>query len=323
MIMKNTFYLALTLLLFNFTSFGQNPIVTVDISSLDFEDMDRQMMHISNGKTGYFFKESTTLSIEVWGLPAYLELRVYNKRKGFSLIKRIWVEQTQITLKGSISNLEILPHSPTQSSVDEHYSSIEIVKPIDPDLISSRPYLAYLANSTPLYTSEYISKTISQLPDSLQDFWATKQLNIYLSTLDAIDYNTSTKKLTSFSAINRENEEQKVTLTPGKYLLLDFSGPGCIPCLEDIDKLVAFNTKYLDKLDIVVIWDKLTYEQWMNYMPKFLSKITYPNLLSTRGTIFKEFDVTVAPTYILFNPDGTLQKTWKGRLTKDISKYLD
>ncbi|SOE22753.1 hypothetical protein SAMN06298216_3161 [Spirosomataceae bacterium TFI 002] len=320
--MENTLSVVLTLLLITTTSFCQKTVITVDFSSVDFEDMDKQEVYVSNGKVLNNIEEVESHSIEVEGLPTYFDLLTRNKKK-LKFIKRIWVEQAQITLKGSISNIDIVPLSSIQASVDEHYSILDDGKSIDPDLRSTRPYLANLANKTQFYTSEYICETISQLPDSLNDFWAIKLLNEYLENIDEIGFDTSTKKLTSFSAINRENKEQKVTMTTGKYLLLDFSGPGCIPCLKDIDKLVAINTKYAGKLEIAVLWQGLTYEQWLAYMPQFLSKITYTNLLNSDGSIFKKMDVTVAPTYMLFNPDGILQKTWKGRLTKELSKYLN
>ena len=53
-----------------------------------------------------------------------------------------------------------------------------------------------------------------------------------------------------------------------KYVLVDFWGLGCKPCIDNAPKLVSFQEKYADKLAIVGINDSLL----MDKMEKFIAQ---------------------------------------------------
>lgn len=137
-------------------------------------------------------------------------------------------------------------------------------------------------------------------------------------------YNPETKKLDYFIAINSEKSEVQIDFMNNQYLFLDFSMPGCKGCVKGIPKVIEFSKRYKNKLDVVILDSYTNHNNWMKiYEQLHTANLPLQLLLDEYGVVSKAFDVSVFPTYMLFDEKGLLIKKWVGRPPRDIDKYID
>lgn len=90
-----------------------------------------------------------------------------------------------------------------------------------------------------------------------------------------------------------------------KFVLLDFWGPWCAPCLKASPQLSALADKYPSSLQLIGIAsdkDSLTVAKYLRE-----NNIKYPNVYeSLEGTLSQKYAVRGYPTFILIDPDGKI-----------------
>lgn len=84
----------------------------------------------------------------------------------------------------------------------------------------------------------------------------------------------SEKKDKTFFSYNNPAQKYSIEDFKGKFILLDFWGLGCKPCLMAIPEMVKIQEKYSDKLVIIGINDRIREEELGDYVKK--EKINYP-----------------------------------------------
>lgn len=321
--MRRTVFTSILILLYAISS-AQGVKVTIDFKDLDFEDVSRDKIYVS-GKSHLMKSigniESVTVVVD--DLPNYIDLMEMGKRGKLTTLKRIWVEEETISIKGKIRDIVIEPNYPYQIEVERQVDQFKVEKKFDTTTTISKGYLIYIKRRKDSYSVDYIEELLSNIPDSLQEFWVVKDLNRYILDFNRVSYNSMNKKFNYLIATDRDSVKTRIEPNGDKYILLDFSTIGCIPCLLGIEHLVEIDKKYRDKLEIVMLWNEFSYKGWMSYTPKYLSKITFTHLLDESGVIFKAFDPKTYPTYLLFDKSGTLIKKWSGKLPKNFDKYLE
>ena len=94
----------------------------------------------------------------------------------------------------------------------------------------------------------------------------------------------------------------------GKYVLLDFWGLGCKPCLMAIPEMVKIQEKYLDKLVIVGVNDEIWVEKLDDYVKA--EKINYPIVhckdFMKIYKIFSKDEFYGFPYYVLLDKEGNI-----------------
>lgn len=112
----------------------------------------------------------------------------------------------------------------------------------------------------------------------------------------------------------------------GKYVLLDFWGVGCGPCLQSIPEMKEIAEAYKDTL-VVVSLSLDRKDIWQQESVKH--GITWHNLNDLQGNsgISARYGVSTIPHYVLISPSGMmLGKTIgyrKGKLKEFVGKHLD
>lgn len=127
---------------------------------------------------------------------------------------------------------------------------------------------------------------------------------------------TAVGALMQLSFKDSQDKQRKMSEWKGKTLLLNFWAPWCPPCVDEMPELVALQKDMTDKnLQIVGIGiDSPT------NIRQFADKhqITYPLLISgLEGTeLSRQFgnEAGGLPFTVLIAPDGTVRKTYMGRL---------
>lgn len=98
----------------------------------------------------------------------------------------------------------------------------------------------------------------------------------------------------------------------GKYVLIDFWGTWCGPCIEEMPKVKAYQEKYVDKLTILGVNQGDTKDK----IAKFITpnNYTWTHLMDGKGDanfVFK-FNVAGFPTKFIIDPEGKILHRFVG-----------
>ncbi|MEM6845207.1 MAG: thioredoxin family protein [Bacteroidota bacterium] len=293
--------------------------VKIDVTNLQYN----VPVFISEGGELNRVPESGMLKMKVKNLPTIIQLVSIEKSK-IETHKTIWL--TGSTLEISSSNADDINLSPANSgevlpnNIEEEWKQINIEK--KPEFTPSQPFLVYLVNNINRQETDYVRQIIDQIPEEKYEFWATERLIAYLEEFDNAGFDPSEKQFEHLTAINKKGEKERFDRPKDKFLLIDFSSSACKPCLIDIDKLVKLKEDFGDDLEILSIWDDTKQEAWINIAKKQKDKISWVSLRDESQAILKKFGIDIYPTYIMVNPDGKVEKEWKGSGIEKARKYL-
>ncbi len=97
----------------------------------------------------------------------------------------------------------------------------------------------------------------------------------------------------------------------GKYLLLDFWGVGCGPCIAAFPEMKEIHEAHGDKLTIISITTD-TEKAWKEGLERH--QLPWVNLTDNLGTegYASHYGVRGIPSYVLITPDGIVEKKWSG-----------
>jgi len=118
------------------------------------------------------------------------------------------------------------------------------------------------------------------------------------------------QKLPELFATSIDGNSIQLSKYQGKFLLLDFWGSWCAPCLGEFPALKVFSQKYSAKLSLIGLICKDTKD---NARAIIKSKsLNWTQLYSETDEFGPLFGITGYPTKILIDPYGTVLKTFIG-----------
>ena len=136
------------------------------------------------------------------------------------------------------------------------------------------------------------------------------------------------QKLPTFSIPSSTGKLLSSNSFKGKYILLDFWGTWCVPCIEGIPELKALNAKFKDRLIIVSIALERPSDRdkWLRMIAKY--GMTWPQGIDLAGG--KEgvnglYNIWEYPTMLLADSQGTyLTKIKHGQpLEETVRQFID
>lgn len=134
----------------------------------------------------------------------------------------------------------------------------------------------------------------------------------------------------SVVAVQRNGEPFNLSNLKGKYVLLDFWGSWCGPCLEEAPQIKALNSKFLGKkfsdaagFEVVSVGIEKDRERWLSAIEQLgiggwwhVSDFQYLD-----SPLAKAYGVRVIPTKFLLNTEGVIIGV--NQSIEEIEKVLD
>jgi thiol-disulfide isomerase/thioredoxin len=113
----------------------------------------------------------------------------------------------------------------------------------------------------------------------------------------------------AFTMADTTGKPVALAMYRGKYVLLDFWGHWCGPCIESMPKLKELHAQYADKLAVVGIAMEGAEDAglWKRAIRKYqVPGVQLSELQADEGPVMKLYNITAYPTYLLLDPQGVL-----------------
>ncbi len=150
--------------------------------------------------------------------------------------------------------------------------------------------------------------------------WLTS--SVYLEAR-AVEYVTSSQHLThNFVLKDIAGKKHQLSDYKGKWVIVNYWATWCPACLEEVPDLVNLYDSRKNK-DVMVIGVALDYKDAKEvaaYVDDML--MSYPIILGDESVTSQIGPADVLPTSFIYNPQGKLVKTKRGKVTKDYLEKL-
>ena len=136
---------------------------------------------------------------------------------------------------------------------------------------------------------------------------ATKEGSIIPSFTSSLTFDSSTVKIEDYR---------------GKYVVIDFWGTWCGPCVAEMPTVKEYAAKYPEKLQIIGIASESSPRGWKNFLER--NDYNWPQVLSDKrnNDLISLYNVQGFPTKLVIAPDGTILKRFVGG-GEAVFEYLD
>ena len=130
----------------------------------------------------------------------------------------------------------------------------------------------------------------------------------FLSPIPTVSFGSSAP---DYAYEDKDGNTVRISDFRGKWVLMDFWGSSCGPCIKAIPELGALSRELQDKLAVVSIsvdketaWKKASKEHG----------ITWNDWHDPKGASggVRAYGTAGLPTFVLVSPDGTVDNIWAG-----------
>lgn len=130
-------------------------------------------------------------------------------------------------------------------------------------------------------------------------------------------------KVESFTLEDVNGNLRSLNEFKGKYVVLDFWGSWCGVCISGFPKMIEYQNKYKDQMQILGIDCNESKEKWKKAVERLKTPwVHLYNGNSPQNDLMKKYAVSGFPTKILLDQEGRILKTFGGE-GKDFYEYLD
>lgn len=110
----------------------------------------------------------------------------------------------------------------------------------------------------------------------------------------------------------------------GKWVILDFWGSWCAPCIKGMAELKEIYATYAGRLEIIGVDCNDTEDRWKSVVSRL--QLPWIQVFHPKdGTVTATYSVTAYPTKVVINPEGKIIKVYSGEsptFKDDVAKWL-
>lgn len=115
----------------------------------------------------------------------------------------------------------------------------------------------------------------------------------------------------NFSLNDLNGNSVSLTDFRGKWVILDFWGSWCAPCLKGMPELKEIYQQYGGRIEIIGVDCNDSEESWRNAVARL--ELPWISVYQPEdGTVTKAYSVSAFPTKVVINPNGKIQKIYSG-----------
>lgn len=170
------------------------------------------------------------------------------------------------------------------------------------------------------------SEDVVQLEAAYQRFPDSIQRSYYLSSIrdkiKALKALQPGQPAPVFTLDTHDGKSFSLSSLKGRYVVLDFWGSWCQPCIAGVPSMKTYQERYQDKLSFVGIACNDTPEAWR--LAILTHGMNWVQVLDAGGEqgLAKQYNVEAFPTKILLDPEGRFLKAFIGE-GQDFYTELD
>lgn len=110
-----------------------------------------------------------------------------------------------------------------------------------------------------------------------------------------------------------DNNTFKLSSLQGKYVVLDFWGTWCAPCISGMPRMKEYLNKYSDKMEIVgIAQESDDGTKWRDFLNKNQNYQWHHVLSRSDGDYILKYNVAGFPTKIIIDPQGKIVSRYVG-----------
>jgi thiol-disulfide isomerase/thioredoxin len=269
-------------------------------------------------------KDSVMYQGEVAG-PKTLDILVISRSGKLLVNKMLWAGPGTYHLRGSLAEPATLglwpehPYQAIQRALEGPFSKETadlIAEHFDKEVVQT-----WLASRVPFLSADALHTIFGKLSEEQRSQQAGLRISSRLedSRLPAPKVG---EPMRDFQAEDKEGNIVSISDFAGKYLLLDFSSAGCVPCLLAFPELAEIRKEHGDELAVVSVWNDKTREIWINWAANHKEQITWVDLWDSVGVGFNKYKIDQYPVYYFINPQGQIVDVMKGYRQGKLKKMV-
>ena len=194
--------------------------------------------------------------------------------------------------------------------------AIQFVKEFSNSIVGAYVLYRYCRVENP----EQLSKLLQLFDPVLQQTGYLQNIAAKIRSMQAL---IPGKQVPTFEAKNAQGEMVSIESLRGKYIVLDFWGSWCEPCLKGFPRMKQYQVKWKAKCSFVGIACNDAYPNWKKaldtHTPDWLQLM---NSAVDADDVAKKYNVEAFPTKILIDPSGAFVASFVGE-SEDFYTYID
>ena len=174
----------------------------------------------------------------------------------------------------------------------------------------NKPLSAFLLTHLPL---DSVALIYDQLGENARNSIFSNLLNLqmkryqeYTSVMKAKQEVVVGNKAPDFTLADMDGKPFSLSSLQGKYVIVDFWGSWCGPCIKGIPEMKSTYIKYKDKLEILgVACNEASVDVWKNAVKQH--ELPWQNVYNDKSSdVLVRYGIEGFPTKIVIDPEGTI-----------------
>lgn len=127
-------------------------------------------------------------------------------------------------------------------------------------------------------------------------------------------------KAPDFQLLDIKGQKIRLSDFKGRYILLDFWGSWCHPCMQSLPNVEKLYERHKDKIVVIGICCNDKEQSWRMAVNR--NKLKYINVFAPRNsTLSDDYFILEYPTLVLIDPEGNIVKRFSPQISGSESVY--